>query len=425
MKTNNNEENSVSQPKYEELLSISEKNKRIKQNILWKNHPELVDKNKFYYTEEDKKLIKQLLYNPIPPEYRSEYWFISTGAKLEMKNNPGYYKKLVDLISELKEFPGFEQIDKDVPRTFQSFKKSNNNGDLIKLSNILKAFTIRNCSSQKYYQGFNYIAAQLLIVLQDEERAFWCFTKIMEDYLPFYYYFNTVGIKLDIYIMNKIILRTFKFLEKNEGLAVAFQNLMIKCFASLFTEVIDMESTCVIWDNFFINGEVAFFHASIFYCFYLFKDGKNYDTQQALKLIKDANKIKNIDLLNYFLLMNQKVDDSLLNAVKKIKLKYFLAKIPEENKVNEEIICDPKSPYCFYNKSTKNIKEFPKYKIFKLKENIKKNENYFSDLFNNDKFCDNNGKVIKNEISKTSNFDDLLIERIEHVCKKENQVENK
>ena len=94
-----------------------------------------------------------------------------------MRNNPGYYQKLVALSSEFNEFPDLKQIDTDVPRTFKSydfFNKNNDDGkaNLAKLSNILKAFKIRNCSSQKYYQGFNFIAAQLLYVLQDEEKKF-------------------------------------------------------------------------------------------------------------------------------------------------------------------------------------------------------------------------------------------------------------
>ena len=59
MTTNTNEESPIDQKKYELLLFLQEKNKRKKQKILWQNHPELVDKNKLYYTDQDKALIKQ------------------------------------------------------------------------------------------------------------------------------------------------------------------------------------------------------------------------------------------------------------------------------------------------------------------------------------------------------------------------------
>lgn len=59
MTTKNNNENSDFK-KYKKLFE-KEKNTRESKNILWKNHPELVHDDKLFYTEEDKKLIKELL----------------------------------------------------------------------------------------------------------------------------------------------------------------------------------------------------------------------------------------------------------------------------------------------------------------------------------------------------------------------------
>jgi hypothetical protein len=42
--------------------------------------------------------------------------------------------------------------------------------------------------------------------------------------------------------------------------------------------------------------------------------------------------------------------------------------------------CDINSPFCFYNLSD-NISQYSKYKIFKLKKNPKKIDNYFNDKF--------------------------------------------
>ena len=97
MTTKNGEENIVDQKKYELLLSLKERNIRMKQKLLWEENKQLLSEDKLYYTSKEKELIKQLLYNPIPPEYRKEYWFIITGAKLEYKNNPGYYQSLKHL----------------------------------------------------------------------------------------------------------------------------------------------------------------------------------------------------------------------------------------------------------------------------------------------------------------------------------------
>ena len=54
----NNKENSDFK-KYKKLFE-NEKNTRISKQVLWENYPNLVDKDKLFYTEEDKKLIKEL-----------------------------------------------------------------------------------------------------------------------------------------------------------------------------------------------------------------------------------------------------------------------------------------------------------------------------------------------------------------------------
>ena len=435
MKTNNNEENSVSQPKYEELLSISEKNKRIKQNILWKNHPELVDKDKFYYTEEDKKLIKQLLYNPIPPEYRSEYWFISTGAKLDYKNNKGYYEKLKNLIQKNPNFPFVKSITLDMHRTFPQNAFFKDEENLTKLNNILKVFALRNCSSIGYCQGFNYIAAQLLYVLKDEEKTFWCFTNIVEDYLPLDFYLKFTGVRVDMAIMQSTLVKKLDFINKNEELKLCINNLISRCFISLYSEIVEIEILHNIWDIFFIYGEVILFRTFNFIAFVLcdkkFKK-HNIETVHA-ELTQKLRKLKSNDLLNYFLLFDKTINDSYIKKNRKIKKNeiYKQNKDFDENYGENGVTCDINSPFCFYNKIINNITLFSEYKIFRLKNNTKRYDNYFSDMFEKNKFDNkndnnnnNNENVIKKEIS-IDNFDDILIERMKHVCKKENQTVTK
>ena len=96
--TTNNNENKVDEKKYELMLFKSEKNKRKKLGILWENNENLIAEEKLFYTEDDKILIKKLLYNPIPKNFRWKYYFIASGAKLEYINNKGYYDKLKKLI---------------------------------------------------------------------------------------------------------------------------------------------------------------------------------------------------------------------------------------------------------------------------------------------------------------------------------------
>ena len=423
MTTKNGEENIVDQRKYELLLSLKERNIRMKQKLLWEENKQLLSEDKLYYSSKEKELIKQLLYNPIPPEYRKEYWFIITGAKLEYKNNPGYYQSLQKLLANNTNFPFIKTITLDMHRTFphmETFKKEEN---LTKLSNILKAFALRNCSSIAYCQGFNYIAAQLLLVMEDEEKVFWTFTKIIEDYLPFDFYLKFTGVRADMAIMHSILVKKLDYIDKNEELNLCINNLVSRCFISLYSEIVEIEILRNIWDIFFVYGNVILFRTFNFIASLLFdKKFKKYNIETVHEeLTQKLHQIKGNDLLNYFLLIERNINSSFIEANRRIKRH----QVYKQNSQFVETVgdpsnkCDLNSPYCYFNNIINDINKFSEYKIFRLKKNTKKFENYFLDKFKEDNIDNkNNENNIKNEICIDS-FDDILIERMEHVCNKE------
>jgi hypothetical protein len=47
----------------------------------------------------------------VPPEKRGMLWLITSGAKLEMKNNSGYYDFLINNYPSEIELPNDRQID--------------------------------------------------------------------------------------------------------------------------------------------------------------------------------------------------------------------------------------------------------------------------------------------------------------------------
>ena len=428
--TNNNKENGVDEQKYELFISKSERIKRAKQKIIWQQYPELVSKDKLYYTDKDKALIKQLLYNPIPEEYRGEYWFISTGAKLEYKNNPGYYQKLKRLIDKNPNFPFVKTIALDMHRTFPNISFFKQEENLNKLSNILKVFALRNCSSIAYCQGFNYIAAQLLLVIDDEEKVFWIFTKIIEDYLPFDFYLKFTGVRVDMAIVHSFLVKKLDFINKNEELNLCINNLVSRCFISLYSEIVEINILRTIWDAFFIHGDTILFKTFKFIAYLLCdKKFKKYNIETVHEeLTNKLHQITNNDLLNYFLLIEKNINDSYVKENRKIK-KHNIYKQNnqfEETFGDNNIKCDLDSPFCYYNGIINNINKFSEYKIFRLKQNTKKIDNYFLDKFNNlnkNNTKNNEETIGKSEICEDS-FDDILVERMEHKCKKENQTKN-
>ena len=418
--------NVLDEEKYELFLAKTEKNRRYKQGILWKSHPELVAEDKLYYNDKEKALIKQLLFNPIPDDIRGKYWFISTGAKLEYKNNRGYYQKLKRLIEKHNNFPFVKTISLDMHRTFPHIKFFKEEDNLTKLSNILKAFALRNCSSIAYCQGFNYIAAQLLLVIGDEEKVFWTFTKIIEDYLPFDFYLKFSGVRVDMAIVHSFLVKKLDFIDKNEELNLCINNLISRCFISLYSEIVEINILRIIWDAFFIYGDVILFRTFKFIAFLLCdKKFKKYNIEAVHEeLTNKLKKITSNDLLNYFLLLEKIINNSYIKENRKLKKDVIYKQNNQylESLGDNTIECDLSSPFCYFNNIINDITKFSEYKIFRLKQNTKKIDNYFLDKFNKDNLNNNdNENIIKNEIKEDS-FDDVLIERMEHKCNEKKEI---
>jgi hypothetical protein len=69
---------------------------------------------------------------------------------------------------------------------------------LEKLKNILICYSTRN-TSVGYCQGMNFIGGRLLLIMGNEEQAFWLFIEIMEKILPVIYYSELVGIVVETF----------------------------------------------------------------------------------------------------------------------------------------------------------------------------------------------------------------------------------
>jgi hypothetical protein len=88
-----------------------------------------------------------------------------------MINNPGYYETIT------KDFPSYipspfeNQIDVDLRRTFPEDPYFKEDKNIIKLKNVLLAYSRRNLSIG-YCQGFNFIVGRLLKIYDNEVGFF-------------------------------------------------------------------------------------------------------------------------------------------------------------------------------------------------------------------------------------------------------------
>lgn len=109
------------------------------------------------------EILKMLLIQGTPKEYRQKFWLTATGARESKKQEPTYYKKLTKISQEIKDWEYLEQIQKDVPRC--RYKNDKKNLEII--TRILINFSIR-CSSIGYCQGFNILVEFILRIMDNE-----------------------------------------------------------------------------------------------------------------------------------------------------------------------------------------------------------------------------------------------------------------
>ncbi|CAJ1366401.1 unnamed protein product [Effrenium voratum] len=116
-----------------------------------------------------KKTLKALLRKGIPPEHRPEVWWSILGCDAVRQSSRVSYQQY---LQEPLDSASSEVIERDLPRTFPNHRKFRCAAGRAELRNVLWAFA-RRCPAVRYCQGLNFIAGLLLVVLQNEEQAFW------------------------------------------------------------------------------------------------------------------------------------------------------------------------------------------------------------------------------------------------------------
>lgn len=197
-----------------------------------------------------------------------------------------------------------------------------------------------------------------------EEDVFWIFVQIIENILPCEYYSELVGIMGDCSLCLKILKDTNKkIMKKFEGFEVILNNLLYRWFISLFIENASKETFINIWDAMIFEGDIVLFRAVSAILEFLENDISHCDGMEQLtnlfeekvcKLVLNRekfltalledNKILNIEIINNLR------DDTYYKQVVSTIIK---SKKNEKQKKNPldingtEIECDLDWPFCF------------------------------------------------------------------------------
>ena len=298
------------------------KSKRIRKKFLLNS--EISDKEQLLFYESNiniKKLkinlVKELIdYNITSNIYKN---ILSFANKAQTKDKK--YKSV------------FEEIKRDINRTFYTEKFTKGNGKLI-LINVLSALAFIR-PEIGYCQGMNFIAGALIELIEEEEKIFWIFLSFIDNIdMNLLYLKNMPDYSIRVFQLNYFIKQYFPDLfnhfKKNQ---ITPDIIFSKWILTIFANYLPFEMCYKIWDLFIIDKWKAIFRISII----------------LLDSIKD--KLLKLDLNEFCLFIKSK------EIKESVKYKY---------------ICQRYNDYNISNKKLKGLKE--EFFISKVQEKLEDKE---------------------------------------------------
>ena len=310
---------------------------------------------------------------------------------------------------------------------------------LQKMRNILLCYSTRN-TTVGYCQGMNFLVARLLLIMEDEEKVFWIFVQILENYLSLFNFQELTGIIIDTTLIETLIAYYLPELNKfltEKDFTITTSNFIHKWIVCLFSQTLKPEMVYTLYDFFFIDGFITIIKNCIFILTSIQQEilvqktfGEIYSifTDVEKRVINPKNMIfficqKKFNLTkNDIIIYRKKLQVPFVNKIKAGELTNNSRRSAEDKKVllkKKNIYCNPNWPFCLYDASTFDLKEIL---IFKENKNPLIIEDYY--YIKNAGYQDDVNDCIDGviEIDKTDNKE-ILIERHKHICDDQKIVE--
>ena len=326
--------------------------------------------------------------------------------------------------------PNENQINLDIKRTFPQEKLCMEKKFLDRLKNILMCYSIRN-TSVGYCQGMNFIVGRLLLIMDNEEQAFWIFIQIIEKILPLLYYSDLAGIIIETTIIDTFIsfyLKKFYDFLLDNSFKLSLNNFIHKWMVSLFAQALSPEMVYSFLDFFFLDGEVCLYKGALFIMFVMQKiifEEKNFcEFEYIFNMFNEApSHIHDPRNFIYFLyekkfdvfdsdikLYTEKLKIPIITKLKE-EIKFSYKKQCEERRKNlkkKKINCNPVWPTCVYDNYNHILVE---YVILKESKNpFIINDYYYIKNQGDDNTINNIDEIENNTIKE------VIIERHKHIC---------
>ena len=355
---------------------------------------------------------------------RRKVWLLTSGALKEINNNPNYYSSLCELTKKIPLIYE-KQIEVDLERTDVSEGTTTEKigSDVIPhLRQILQCYSVRS-SSIGYCQGFNYIAAKIYKVTQDEEETFWILTKVLEEILPINYYSDIIGLIADSIVIYSSVQSIFPELSehfKDNEFGTLVNNFLNRWLIGLFTQNLNEEVLNLVWDMFLLDGNVILVQVSLI--LFAILENQLLSNKNTLKgvqsILSDQFRTvtsKNL-LKSYFKNQIFLLDPNQLTIMQSKFAKDYV----EKHKKNDPSIikipiyytkkydkCDKKYPYCINQENIEVKKEGVDFLVFSTqKSTVVKPEYFFNEV--------KNRRI--DMVQEDKDCFDILVERRPHTC---------
>ncbi|XP_075864982.1 TBC1 domain family member 2A isoform X4 [Microcebus murinus] len=222
--------------------------------------------------------LKQLLRAGVPHEHRPRVWRWLVHRRTQHLHTPGCYQELLGR-SQASKHPAARQIELDLNRTFPNNKHFTcpTSSFPDKLRRVLLAFSWQN-PTIGYCQGLNRLAAIALLVLDEEESAFWCLVAIVETIMPPDYYSKTLmASQVDQRVLQDLCSEKLPRLMAHLGQhRVDLSLITFNWFLVVFADSLISDILFRVWDAFLYEGTKVVFR----YALAIFK----YNEEEILRL---------------------------------------------------------------------------------------------------------------------------------------------
>ncbi|XP_025744225.1 TBC1 domain family member 2A isoform X2 [Callorhinus ursinus] len=209
--------------------------------------------------------LKQLLRAGVPREHRPRVWRWLIHLRVQHLRSPGRYQELLNR-GQVREHPATRQIELDLNRTFPNNKHFTcpTSSFPDKLRRVLLAFSWQN-PTIGYCQGLNRLAAIALLVLEEEESAFWCLVAIVETIMPADYYSKTLmSSQVDQRVLQDLLLEKLPRLMAHLGQHhVDLSFITFNWFLVVFADSLISNILLRVWDAFLYEGTKVVFRYAL------------------------------------------------------------------------------------------------------------------------------------------------------------------